>query len=725
MRQAFGRPPAAMAGAALPPSRAAGRRAGEPLRRRRRALRLCLELGLLSLLLSFWLIGPAWAQPGGGAAPAATRYSITIQDQRAGQLLRTSAAGSTQVDYSYRDNGRGPDIVELSTLASDGSIAGYQVSGRSTFGGEIRERFDRGDGRVHWTSLVDQGELAAGPEALYLPVEYSPDWTAQLVRALWPRPEHSAAALPSGRFSAERLLELDIPGQGRQPAARVALYALIGSNLTPDFVWLREDAGMALFAMVWPSWSLVEEGFEAQGAMLLERQLQAQSERLHRLAQQLGRPLPGLTVIRNVRWFDSRAALVRGPSDVTLRDGRISSILRAGTATGADHVVEGQGRTLLPGLFDMHGHLSPDDGLLNLAAGVTTVRDMGNVNTALAALKQHWDRGDEIGPRVVAAGFIEGKSPFSAKLGIVIDSVEAGRRAIDWYLAQGYRQLKFYNSMRPEWVQPLAAYAHQRGLRVGGHVPAFMRAEQAVRAGYDELSHVNQVALNFLVKPQDDTRTLLRFQLPGDEARHIDLDGPRVQAFLALLRRRGTVVDPTLTTFEAMFLQRNGQPNPSFAMVAEHLPVSLRRSLLSTSMDIDDDKAPRYQASYRRMVELVGRLHRAGIPLLAGTDNFTGFSLLRELELYVSAGIPASQALRIATYNGAKYSGLLERTGTIEAGKWADLLLVDGDPAARISDLRKASLVIKGGVAYAPAALYQAMGIEAFAAAATISPTEH
>jgi hypothetical protein len=342
------------------------------------------------------------------------------------------------------------------------------------------------------------------------------------------------------------------------------------------------------------------------------------------------------------------------------------------------------------------------------------------VNSELQALKGRWDEGRELGPRVVPLGFIEGKSAFSSNFGILAATLDEAKHAVDWYATRGYPQVKLYNSIRPEWAQPLSAYAHEKGLRVGGHVPAFLRAEQAVLAGYDELNHINQVMLNFFVKREDDTRTLLRFTLVGDKAGEVALDGPKVKSFIKLLRQRGTVVDPTAGTFEALYLQRNGQPNPSLASVAEHLPVTFQRGLLSAAMDITDANAARYQRSYGAMLALIARMHHAGVPLLAGTDDFAGFALHRELELYVKAGIPAPEVLRIATLNGARFTGTLTDRGTIERGKLADLVLVDGDPTTRIEDIRRTSLVFKGGVAYAPAEIHEALGIRPFVQAPEI-----
>jgi hypothetical protein len=247
-----------------------------------------------------------------------------------------------------------------------------------------------------------------------------------------------------------------------------------------------------------------------------------------------------------------------------------------------------------------------------------------------------------------------------------------------------------------------------------------MKAEQAVRAGYDELTHINQVMLNFIGQPGDDTRTLLRFTRVGDDASRVDVAGPEVRAFIALLRERSIVVDPTAGAFEGMLTQQQGQPDPGLQPVAEYLPVLWRRRLRVAEMDLEGQRLATYRASYNRLLDLIRVMHQAGVPLVAGTDSIAGLGLHRELELYVQAGIPAPEVLRIATWNGARVAGASATAGSIERGKVADLILVDGDPSRRISDIRRTVLVLKGGVAYSPAELYETMGFKPLVAAATI-----
>ena len=121
-----------------------------------------------------------------------------------------------------------------------------------------------------------------------------------------------------------------------------------------------------------------------------------------------------------------------------------------------------------------------------------------------------------------------------------------------------------------------------------------------------------------------------------------------------------------------------------------------------------------WRASYAKMLEFSGRLYAAGVPIVAGTDEIAGFTLHRELELYVKAGIPAAEVLKIATVNGAKYTGTLDDRGSVEHGKLADLILIDGDPVKNISDIRKISLVMKGGTVFYPAEVYEAVGVKRF-----------
>jgi cytosine/adenosine deaminase-related metal-dependent hydrolase len=652
------------------------------------------------------------------AAHAGTtlEYTVLHVGVKSGAMTTMIADdGSVSVSFSYRDNGRGPDLEEAFATATDGSFRRYRLTGKSTFGAVLDERFSLERGRARWRSPSERGETRVTGRAVYVPLNGSPESYAVLARAALACAGGVIAALPGGELRAERVRQLTLDSTGG--ARDVTLVMITGLGLEPAWVWLETAPPRRLFAHITPGGAhVVAHGYEPQSPALEQAQREAEATQLRRIAQLGRRVLPDPVLIRNVRPFDAAAAALGPPADVYLFHGRIAAIFPAGSVPReAATVIEGEGRALLPALFDMHTHEDSWNAVLQVAGGVTTSRDMGNDNALLQKLMAEIGSGEVVGPRIVPAGFIEGESPFSARGGFVVGSVAEAEAAIDWYAQRGYRQIKLYNSIRPEWVAPVATYAHARGLRVSGHVPAFSRSERVVREGYDELQHINQIMLNFVSDPDTDSRTLARFTLVGERAQALDLDSTAVRDYIALLASKGTVVDATLNTFEAMYNQRQGEMDPAMAGAADHVPYAARRSWRSNAMDVNDDNIAAYRASWSKMVEFVGRLYRAGVPLVAGTDNTAGFALHRELELYVQAGIPAGEAIRIATQNAARYAGLEGELGRIAPGLRADLILVDGDPTRNISDIRRVAFVLKDGVGYEPAAVYEALGVRRFA----------
>ena len=655
----------------------------------------------------------AFAFAATASAGTTLRYTVQHDGRTSGaQTTVIGDDGRVSVTYSHRDNGRGPDLSEEIHVAADGTIQSYRLRGKSTFGAVLDERFTLARGRASWRSPSEHGEASPVGPAMYLPNDGSPEIRALIVRASQRLPDGRIAALPGGELQSARIAEMRVGPAGKERT--VALYSILGLGLQPAYVWL--DAGLRLFARISPGGAhVIVQGFEAFSPQLEERQLAAASEFLRNIATRNARRLPEPVLIRDVRVLDSTSATLGAPADVYLYGGHISAIYPAGSvAEDAATVIDGGGRALLPGLFDMHTHEDAWNAALQIAGGVTTSRDMGNDNALLADLIARIGRGELIGPRIVPAGFIEGESPFATRGSVVVNSVEEAKKAVDWYAQRGYRQIKLYNSIHPDWVAPVAAYAHARGLRVSGHVPAFSRSERAVRDGYDELQHINQLMLNFVSDPDTDSRTLARFILVGERTQALDLDSKPVRDFIALLAERQTVIDATLATFEGMYTQGQGETDPAMAPIADHVPIATQRSWRSNSMEVSGEKLATYRASYARMIEFVGRLHAAGVPLVAGTDNIAGFALHRELELYVKAGMTPGEAIRTATETAARYAGVSGETGTIERGKRADLILVDCDPTRDISDIRRISLVITGGAAYAPADIYEAFGVKRF-----------
>lgn len=659
----------------------------------------------------------------GASALAAetTRYLALVDGgkQAGHQTVSRADDGTTTVEFVFKDNGRGPELKETYTLAEDGTYRRYAVQGTSTFGAKVEESFQRDGDSARWKSKSDQGETKVAGTALYSPLGGTPAGISVALGALAKRSDGKLPLLPGGSLSARKLGEAQVTRGGERRT--VQLLALTGQGFTPDFVWATTDAQPRLFASIFPGYlQLIEDGWQANAAALETQQKAAEGALLVDLRKKLGHDFAGTTLIRDVRVFDSEKAALGAATDVLLRDGKIVSVGKAGKDVAADRSVDGKGKTLLPGLFDMHGHVSRWDGGLNLAAGVTTVRDMGNDNATLQQMIGEIEGGTLMSPNVVPAGFIEGESDFSARNGFVIKDLDGAKKAVDWYAAHGYPQIKIYNSFPKAVLRDTVAYAHSKGLRVSGHVPAFLRAQDVVDQGFDEIQHVNQLLLNFFVDDKTDTRTLQRFYLVADKTADLDLDSKPVQDFIATLAAKKIAIDPTLATFEFLH-QREGELSPIFVAVDEHLPPDVRRDRRAAEMNIPDEATwRRYNKSYDKAVEFVGRAYKAGVPLLAGTDEVPGFTLQHELALYVRAGLTPAQALQVATWSAAKIARVDADRGSVSAGKRSDLILIDGDPTRDIGDIRKIALVLQGQTAYFPSEVYEALGVKPFAAPAKV-----
>ena len=650
------------------------------------------------------------------------RYVVLVDDgkQAGEQVVEHRDDGSTKVRFIFKDNGRGPELEEEYRLRADGTYAEYRVTGTTTFGAPVSERFVREGDSARWESTSEKASRKVEGAALFVPLGGTPQSTSVAIGALARNGGDALPLLPAGELRQRVLQEAQVQSDGE--TRNVQLLAHTGLGLSPTLVWATKGEGQApprMFAFIVPGFVVaIEDGWEGNAETLTELQKKAQAGLVGDMARRQFRRLDGLTVIRNARVFDSVEGRLGAPSDVYVVRDRITAVFPAGSpTTDADNEIDAGGRVLLPGLFDMHAHVFDKwEGALHLAAGVTTVRDMGNDNATLQELIDQVGRGEVLGPQVVPCGFLEGESPFSARNGFVVSTLEQARHAIDWYAQRGYPQLKIYNSFPKEILAETVAYAHERGLRVSGHVPVFLRAQDVVDAGFDEIQHINQLMLNFMVGPTTDTRTLERFRLPAEQTAELDFDSAPVQDFIASLKANDVAVDPTLATFDYI-RQRAGETSKAYAAVVDHMPLSLQRQFRSAEMDIPDEAtARRYDRSYGKMVEFVGRLHEAGVTVLPGTDAIAGFTLHRELELYVQAGMTPVEALQSATSVAARVARLGADRGRIAPGYRADLVLVDGDPTTDIGAMRRIALVLTQGGVLTPGELYAEMGVRPFVA---------
>lgn len=616
-------------------------------------------------------------------------------------------------------NNRRVEINEKVQVNAQGMPINFEASGISAFGAPIDEKFTLSDGVGTWEGLRDEGQIQFLGTKFYTPADEAGATSDLLVKALLASPTGKVDLLPGGSASLVKLKTLTI--KNGDLSEDVNLYAIVGLGLNPDFSWY--DSNGNFFAKDISGFlRIIRDGYSLDNFDYLAGiQKDAEQEYMEDLAGKLSQKFARL-LIKNVNVVDVENGTTLPNTDVLIEDGVITQIDKSITHDATEFVVDGTGKTLIPGLWDMHGHLSKDQGILNIATGVTSVRDMGSNHDNIMEIERLFNQNKIIGNQVYRAGFMDQYSEYSA--GLSVKSLEEAHEKIDWFADNGYLQIKLYSSINPKWVKPISEHAHRRGLRVSGHIPAFMTAEQAIKAGYDEIQHINMLFLNFLAGTKVDTRQQLRFSLIGEEAKDLALDSKEVTDFIKLLADNQIVVDPTVSTFRSLLLKKNKQIDPEFADVAEHLPPSLVRQLKGAEMNVTPDMLDSYQQGADALLKMVKRIYDAGVPIMPGTDNLAGFTLLRELDLYVQAGIPAIEVLKIATINPAKLMGVAHQTGSISVGKQAEIVLLDKNPLENMTHLHSASMVVKGNHFYLPEALFESLGVKPFVKAVKVESSK-
>jgi imidazolonepropionase-like amidohydrolase len=638
------------------------------------------------------------------------RYSIVSNGRSAGSEVDTFAAkGQIDSTFEFNDRGRGPKIEAHYIVDANGSPLRTDITGVDYLKAPVDEHFSLEGGIGRWKSTSENGQAAA--PGFYVSNNGPAGELALMVSALLKAKGVPLKLFPAGEARLEKMTDVTVESHGKK--MHVTEYGITGLAFDPTTVWLDDDQHFFGSPSKW--FAFLREGWEDTNDQLFALDRKAQDDRNARLATELASHPKHDVAIQHVRVFDSEQATVREDQTVVIEGDRITAAGPSASVTAPKdaEIIDGSGKTLLPGLFDMHAHAQPGDGILNMASGVTTVRDMGNDIDDLRHLQEQWDTGKTIGPHVWKSGFIDGHGPFQAPTGLYADTLEEALSAVNRYADLGYVQIKLYSSLNPEFVPGIVKAAHARGLRVSGHIPNGITARQFVEDGADEIQHINFIFLNFLAAKVKDTRTPERFTAVGDYAAKLDLQSKEVNDFIDLLVQHHTTVDVTLATFEGMFRGRPGKVSPDFAPVLDRLPAQVQRGAYSGGLPVTTENDQLYKDSYGAALHMTKRMYDAGIPILAGTDSIAGLMLHRELELEVEAGIPPAKALQIATYNAAKLLKQDKDLGSIAAGKRADLLLVEGDPAEKIGDIRRCRLVMKNGVLFRSADLYRAVGIKA------------
>jgi imidazolonepropionase-like amidohydrolase len=630
---------------------------------------------------------------------------ILIQGNPAGtQTVEAQPDETFRAEYSYNDRGRGDHITATWKLDGAGVPIEYDGHGNDYMKAPVEEHFEIKNGRASWKNRSEQGEQAVSGEAFYLPMNAPPEFFGVLARALLKAPNHKLPLLPAGEATIKKF--------GKVTAGNndFTEYRITGLGFLPQPIWL-DNRGTTASVSSW--FSVVPDGLESAIPRLQEHQQKTNAAWSERIARALAHTPRGDLVIRNARLFDPRDLSVTPATSVVISGDRI---VRVGPDSDVKpsanaEMIDAKGRFLMPGLWDNHQHFSDHDGPLDLANGVTSARDMANDTDSFLERLARFDNGSELGPRVLKAGIIDGTGEFAGPTKMRVDTADQAIQDVDWYADHGYVQIKIYSSIKPELVPIIADHAHARGLRVSGHVPAFMSARQFVEGGADEIQHINFIELNFLFPEVKETRNRDRFIKVAERASEITPDKPEVRDFINFLRQHHTVLDPTMSAFEGLFCGNPSAITPGLEEIVPRFPPQIRREMLSGALEAPPDKQAAYHEAFPAMLRLLKALYDAGVTIIPGTDALAGYMLHHELELYARAGIPPAEVLRMATWTPALVMGVDKDRGVIAPGKLADMILVDGDPTKDIQDINKITTVIKGGKVYDPAAIEKALGI--------------
>jgi imidazolonepropionase-like amidohydrolase len=384
----------------------------------------------------------------------------------------------------------------------------------------------------------------------------------------------------------------------------------------------------------------------------------------------------GSFAITGARLIDGTDAGPIENATVVVRDGRIVAAGHAPAPAGM-RTIDARGATLLPGLWEMHAHFAQVEyGPAYLAAGVTTARDLGGEFEFLTAVRDAINHRQAVGPHLILAGLVDGSG--TGTFGTTwADTPEQGRAVVAKYKAAGFAQMKIYNRIQPDVLRAIAAEAHRLGMTVTGHVPEGMTAVEGVEAGMDMINHFGPI-----------TQTVRAMGL---------------ERAVEFFKQHHTVIDPTFAWGELL-----GRPKTT--EIASFEPGFAKAPYTLTSMiGTASGRGSHLEDSFA----ILRALHAAGVPIVSGTDKAVpAHSLHRELELYVEAGLTPMDVIQLATLGSARVMGMDGEVGSIEAGKRADMILVDGNPLEDFKALRKVTRVISNGRVLDPAELWKSVGFE-------------
>ena len=675
----------------------------------------------ISACLVFSAVLPAIAAQQSDAPALVEQGKFTLHkfEQPIGQetyeIRRDGDSLAVKMDFKFTDRGTPVPLSATFRGAPDLTPQAFEIKGQTARPVSIDEALTIEAGKVHFRTRDKQSDLAPPSGPFFTIAGYAPATMQMLMVRYWATHGSPAklATLPSGTVKIEPRGQdtIHITGQDGAKDEKLDRYTIEGLIWGRETLWF--DANRNLVAAIstdaeFDHFEAIRDGYESALGDFVGRAGADGMSALSEISKGIsGSRAPTLAILGGTL-IDGTGAAPVADAAVVIHDGRIVAAgPRSKVKIPKDaHVVDARGKTILPGLWDMHAHFEQVEwGPIYLAAGVTTVRDCGNEFEFITAVRDAIAQGRGLGPRLLLAGIVDGTGTYT--IGVErVDTPDQARMWTDRYHAAGFQQMKIYSSVKLEELKAVADEAHRLGMTVTGHIPEGLNAYQAIEAGQDQINHIHYIADIMKAPLPENASRVDRFKAGAN----IDLESPEAQKALAFLKDHHTVVDPTMALME-FFTATTAKPPASFEPGVNKVAPELAEQL--TDVAPPNDRSEIGEKVFEKELAIVGALHRAGIPVVAGTDQTVpGHSLHREIELYVQAGFTPMEAIQAATIVSARAMGLEKESGTVEKGKRGDLILVNGNPLENIHNIRNVEYVITNGTMFHTAELWQSVGFK-------------